>query len=112
MLIGIATFTIAKAIIVVTHSGYSATQLAGHRPKAKLFVFSGSDFILKKINLLWGVNGFYDHSLEDAEKLIEHLNKKLKNAALLNSGDEVIHVLSTPVWSHGHSNTVRLGSVE
>lgn len=107
-----AQSTVAKAIIVVTHSGYSAMQLAGHRPKAKLFVFSGSDFILKKINLLWGVNGFYDHSLEDAEKLIEHLNQKLKNAALLNSGDEVIHVLSTPVWSHGQSNTVRLGSVE
>lgn len=107
-----AQSTVAKAIIVVTHSGYSATQLAGHRPKAKLFVFSGSDFILKKINLLWGVNGFYDHSLEDAEKLIEHLNKKLKTAGLLKSGDEVIHVLSTPVWSHGHSNTVRLGSVE
>jgi len=107
-----AQSTSAKAIILVTHSGYSATKLAAHRPKAKLFVFSGNDFILKKINLLWGVNGFYDHSLEDTDKLMEHLNEKLKTAGLLKSGDELIHVLSTPVWSHGHSNTVRLGSVE
>ncbi|MBZ0241967.1 MAG: pyruvate kinase, partial [Bacteroidales bacterium] len=107
-----AQSTSAKAIIVVTHSGYSATKLAGHRPKAMLYVFSGSDFVLKKINLLWGVNGFYDNSLEDADKLIEHLNAKLKNVGLLKAGDDIIHVLSTPVWSHGRSNTVRLGSVD
>lgn len=102
----------AKAIIVVSHSGYSATQLAGHRPKSDLYVFSGSDFVLKKMNLLWGVNGFYDNGLEDADKMMKHLTNKLKNAGLIQSGDEIIHVLSTPVWSKGHSNTLRLGKVK
>jgi len=104
--------TAAKAIIVVTHSGYSAKQLASHRPKSALYVFSGSEFILKQINLLWGVHGFYDSSLEDADRMMEHLNSGLKKAGFLKTGDEVIHVLSTPVWSKGHSNTIRLGYIE
>ncbi|MBV5336868.1 MAG: pyruvate kinase, partial [Deltaproteobacteria bacterium] len=36
----IARQTQAAAIVVVTHSGYSALHLSSHRPKSKIYVFS------------------------------------------------------------------------
>ena len=101
----------ANAIIVSTHTGYSATRLASHRPKAKLYAFSGNEFVLRQMNLLWGVNGFFDSSLDEADKLMDHMNELLITAGKLKNGDRVIHVLSTPTWSRGNSNTIRLGNI-
>jgi pyruvate kinase len=101
----------ANAIIVSTHTGYSATRLASHRPKAKLYAFSGNEFVLRQMNLLWGVNGFFDSSLDEADKLMDHMNELLIAAGKLKNGDRVIHVLSTPTWSRGNSNTIRLGNI-
>lgn len=106
-----AQSTNASAIIISTHTGYSATRLAAHRPKARLFAFSGNVFVLRKMNLLWGVYGFHDSSLDEAGKLMDHLNQLLIEGGQLRKGDRVIHVLSTPTWSKGHSNTIRLGNL-
>ncbi|MDD4374366.1 MAG: pyruvate kinase [Bacteroidales bacterium] len=106
-----AQSTNASAIIVSTHTGYSATRLASHRPKAKLFAFSGNKFVLRQMNLLWGIYGFFDSSLDQADKLMNHLNDLLIEAGQLQKGDRVIHVLSTPAWSKGNSNTLRLGEL-
>lgn len=106
-----AQSTNASALILVTHTGYSARRMAAHRPRARLFAFSGNAFVLRQMNLLWGVNGFYDSSLDQADKLMNHLNDLLIAAGQLHKGDRVIHVLSTPTWSKGNSNTLRLGEL-
>jgi len=106
-----AQSTNACAIIVSTHTGYSAKRLSAHRPKARLFAFSGNVFVLRQMNLLWGVNGFHDSSLDEAVKLMHHLNQLLIDGGQLRKGDRVIHVLSTPTWSKSNSNTIRLGNL-
>lgn len=104
--------TQSKAIIVVTHSGYSAFRLSAHRPKSKLYVFSSSQYLLGQMNLLWGVQGFYENGLDEADRLMDSMNTILSQQNLIKKGDYIIHVLSTPVWNQGTSNTLRLGVVD
>jgi len=107
-----AKSTKSVAIVVVTHTGYSALRLSAHRPKSKLFVFSSDHFVLCQMNLLWGVQGFYDKALDETGKLLESINDTLKRHQLIQKGDTIINVLSTPVWKQGASNTLRLGIID
>jgi pyruvate kinase len=38
----------AKAIIVFTHSGYTAVRISSHRPKAAIYTFTGNKKLLIK----------------------------------------------------------------
>jgi pyruvate kinase len=107
--IEMAKSTNAGAIVVVTHSGYSAFKLASYRPKADLFVFSNNPQVLKTMSLVWGVQGFYDEAIDDAEHLMQRINRHLIDHKFIKAGDLVINLLSTPAWKVGSSNTLRLG---
>lgn len=101
----------AEAIVVVTHTGYSAQRLASHRPKAGLFVYSNNIHLLHALNLVWGVQGYYDAFVDDAEHLMQRLNSDLLKKGHIHKGQLIINILSTPSWKKGTSNTVRLGRV-
>ena len=71
----------AKAIITMTHSGYTAYKISSQRPKANIFVFSSNKKLLSTLSLLWGVSTFYynktistDHTVAD----IKHFLKENK----------------------------------
>lgn len=104
-----ARLTNASAIVVVTHTGYSAIRLASHRPKAKLLVFSNCHHILQTLNLVWGVEGFFDNDPDNSDQLTQNIGQRLISSNLLESGQYYIQVLSTPYWKKGASNTLRLG---
>ncbi|MDO8898182.1 MAG: pyruvate kinase [Bacteroidales bacterium] len=107
--IEMAKSTNAGAIVVVTHSGYSAFKLASYRPKADLFVFSNNRHVLNTLSLVWGVQGFYDEAIDDAEHLMQRINRHLIDREFIKAGELVINLLSTPAWKVGSSNTLRLG---
>ncbi|MBK9291678.1 MAG: pyruvate kinase [Bacteroidetes bacterium] len=104
-----ARLTKAAAIVVVTHSGYSAIRLASHRPKAKLLVFSNCRHILQTLNMVWGVEGFYDSDTDNSDQLMQRIGERLISQQLIENGAYYIQVLSTPSWKKGASNTLRLG---
>jgi pyruvate kinase len=106
-----AQLTQARAIVVVSYTGYSALRLASHRPESNLFVFSSNHFTLCALSLVWGVKGFYDDSINDADSLMEKINRWLVKEKYLQNGSLIVNVLSTPVVEKGSSNTVRLSIV-
>jgi pyruvate kinase len=106
-----AQLTQAKAIVVVSYSGYSAMRLASHRPKANLFVFSSNLYTLCALSLVWGVKGFYDNSIDSADTLMVKINLWLVKENHFLRGALIVNVLSTPVVQKGSSNTVRLSIV-
>lgn len=103
--------TQARAIVVVSNSGYSALRLASHRPQSSLFVFSPNHFTLCSLSLLWGVRGFYDDSINDADSLMEKINRWLVKEKHVQPGSLIVNVLSTPVVEKGSSNTLRLSNL-
>lgn len=102
----------AKAIVTMTHSGYTAFKISSQRPMANIIVLTGNKKILDTLSLVWGVTGLYydkmvstDHTIADAKYLL----KKLK---LVHEGDLVINIASMPIEEKGKSNMLKLSKVE
>lgn len=102
----------AKAIVTMTHSGYTAFKISSQRPKAECFVLTGNKKILDTLSLVWGVQGIYydkmvstDHTIADAKYL-------LKKNKFVEDGDLVINIASMPIEEKGKSNMLKLSRVE
>ena len=61
-----------KAIVTMTHSGYTAFKISSMRPKANIYAFTSNPSILCMLNLVWGVRAHYydktvstDHTIAD-----------------------------------------------
>ena len=101
----------AKAILTLTHSGYTAFKLSSHRPKAYIYVFTSNKEILAMVSLIWGVKGFYYDKFESTDSTINDLEEFLKNKNLLKEGDFYINVASMPIQTKGKTNTIKLSQV-
>lgn len=101
----------AKAIIVFTHSGYTAIRISSHRPKSQIFAFTNNKNILFKISLAWGIRPFYSDTYTHIDRAISESLKILKAKKLLSKGDCVVYVGTTPLKQHGSTNMVKVGYV-
>ncbi len=98
----------AKAIIAMTHSGNSAFQIASHRPKASIYIFTDNLPLLNTLNLLWGVRVFFYDKYESTDDTIRDVKHFLKEHNYVSEGDYVIHVASTPLNERATANMVKL----
>jgi pyruvate kinase len=101
----------AKAIIVFTHSGYTAIRISSHRPKSKIYAFTSNKKLLNKISMVWGIQPFYLSTYDSLDKAIHESTEILKAKKLLKEGDRIIHVCSTPLKLHGSTNMTKVSYV-
>jgi len=101
----------AKAIIVFTHSGYTAIRISSHRPKAKIYAFTSKKKLLNKISMVWGIQPFYLSTYDNLDTAIQDSIEMLKVKKLLKKGDCVIHVGSTPLNLHGMTNMMKVSKI-
>jgi pyruvate kinase len=101
----------AKAIVVFTHSGYSAIRISSHRPKSKIYAFTNNKNILQKISLAWGIKPFYLDTYNHLDQAIPASVKILKDKKLLTDGDCVVYVGTTPLKLHGSTNMMTVSYI-
>lgn len=102
----------AKAIITFTHSGYTAFQIAAHRPKAKIYAFTNNFELVSKLSLVWGVKVFYADIYKNIDEAIDFSIKFLIEKKLLKNEDIVVHTGSTPLHEKGRTNMVKISYVK
>jgi pyruvate kinase len=102
----------AKAIISMTHSGYTAQKLSSFRPTAAIYAFTGNHALLNKLSLVWGVQGFYYDKYVSTDHTIADIKYLLKKKGLVNDKDLIINIASMPINEKGQSNMVKLSYVE
>ncbi len=98
----------AKAIVTLTYSGYTAFQISALRPNSHIQVFSPNKKVLAMLNLFWGVKARYYDSDASTTKTIAQVNKIVVDKGVLESGDYVINLNSTPVKKKGMVNNLRI----
>jgi pyruvate kinase len=101
----------ARAIITFTHSGYTAFQIASHRPKAEIFAFTDNERIIRKLSLVWGVRSFHSKVFDNIDDYISHSIDRLLDLKLIQEEDVVIHVGSTPILERGRTNMIKMSFV-
>jgi len=100
-----------KAIITMSHSGYTGIKVASQRPNSEIFVFTGNRNILTQLSLVWGVTVFYYDKMVSTDHTIADIKYILKKQGLLKDGEFIINIASMPIAEMGMSNMLRLSKV-
>ncbi|MAR67858.1 MAG: pyruvate kinase [Crocinitomicaceae bacterium] len=101
----------AKAIVTMTHSGYTAFKISSQRPKAPIFVFSGNKILLSMMNLVWGVECFYYDKMVSTDHTIADIKYLLKKDGFVDEGDIIINTASMPIEDKGATNMLKLSYI-
>lgn len=101
----------AKAIITMSHSGYTGFKVSSQRPNSEIFIFTGNRKILGQLSLLWGVKAFYYDKMVSTDHTIADIKYILKKGGMLHEGEFVINIASMPIAEMGMSNMLRLSKV-
>jgi pyruvate kinase len=102
----------AKAIVSMTHSGYTAFELASYRPKAPVFIFTDNHQLLNTLSLIWGVKAFYYNKFATTDETIRDVNGLLKEMGYVAAQDLVINTASMPLHSRSRTNTIKVSRIE
>jgi len=102
----------SKAIVTMTHSGYTAAKISSFRPKAGIFAFTGNHSLLNKLSLVWGVEGFYYDKFVSTDHTIADIKYLLKKRGYVVEKDLIINIASMPINEKGQSNMVKLSYIE
>ncbi len=101
----------AKAIVVFSHSGYTAYQVASYRPKADIYIFTNNEKLLPKLSLLWGAKLYYAPTFSSIDDAVNEASKKLAEQGLVKNDDVLVFVGSTPIQAKGRTNMVKLTKI-
>ena len=82
-----------RAIVVFTHSGWSARMVATSRPQAPVLAVSDDARTCRRLNLLWGVVPVHGSVEESTVELNEVARRLARESGLASSGEHVLRVL-------------------
>jgi pyruvate kinase len=102
----------ASAIVTMTYSGYTAEKISAHRPASSICVFTSNRQILNKLNLYWGVRGFYYDGMVSTDQTFADVLHVLREKDYVQRGETVITVASMPIAARGTTNMLKVSVVE
>lgn len=102
----------AKAILTMTHSGYTAFKISSHRPRTHIAVFTANRNILNMLSLVWGVQTFFYDELASTDKTFADIKTMVVDTGLVVKGDRIIKIASMPIDELGMTNTLKISNVE
>ncbi len=101
----------ARAIIAMTHTGYSAFRLASQRTSADIFIFSTNRHLLKALSLVRGVTATPFARYLDTDTAMIDMQKSLISRGYIIKGDYIIYISSIPIGFAGKTNMLKLSLV-
>ncbi|XWN35524.1 MAG: pyruvate kinase [Roseivirga sp.] len=101
----------AQAIVCMTQTGWTAFELAKHRPRAAIFVFTANRPLLNAMGLVWGVRGFYYDKSVSTDDTFADIERILTQANYLKRGDVFISMASMPIQAREPTNMLKVNVV-
>ncbi|MBK6540272.1 MAG: pyruvate kinase [Flavobacteriales bacterium] len=97
-----------KAIVTMTHSGYTAFKISSMRPRANIYAFTSNPAILCMLNLVWGVRAHYYDKTVSTDHTIADIKHILRNKKFVQQGELVINIASMPIAEKGMANMLKV----
>lgn len=101
----------AKAIVSVTHSGFSARCVSRYRPRRLILGITDRPDVVRVMNLSWGVHGVLVPKISDTDTTLEGIEQLLKEQGWISPGDRVIYTAGMPLLMRGATNMVKVSVV-
>jgi len=102
----------AKAIVGMTASGYTAFKSSSHRPNANIFIFTGNNALINKMNLVWGTRAYHYDKADSTDSTIADVEAILKREGHVQTGDIFIFLASMPILDRARTNTLKINVVK
>lgn len=99
----------ARAILVPTLSGHTATMISSFRPDQSIIAVTPDKSIQRKLLLNWGITPLCMPKIaDDSEEMIQNAVKTMMDAELSSFGDKIILCAGIPLQSSIPVNTIRV----
>lgn len=102
----------ASAIMAITKSGYTASQMARFRPEIPILALTPYDTTYYRMALEWGVQTFRIPNSAILEELMQDAMQKAKARGFVKSGDRVVMTAGLPLNVTGNTNIIRVAKIE
>ncbi|QZT38134.1 pyruvate kinase [Halosquirtibacter xylanolyticus] len=87
----------AKAIIVISETGFAAAHIARHRPDANIFVFTPHRKMVHSLSLIWGVRTFFLPKMPTVtSEFLSWMEKEMVHKNYLKKDDRYVFVGTLP----------------
>jgi pyruvate kinase len=102
----------ASAIVVVTRSGQTAQVISRYRPGPRIIAITDRPKILRRINLLWGIQGVVvDELAGDSDTALQFIQEKLVETCLVEKGEFTVVLAGQPFFARGSTNFIKVERV-
>jgi len=108
---GLADRLGARAIVVATLSGFTARQVARHRPRVPIIALTPSEAVRRQLSLVWGVDAACLAAYDDAGRFLHEYGMRARATGLVAPGDLVIVTAGWPLAQPGITNLLHVGTV-
>lgn len=102
----------AKAIATITHSGTTARRIAKFRPRVPVIAFTESIEVRRQLMLVWGVSPVQLDELFETDLSVKRMEEYLKECGVVRSGERLVIAAGIPVTKRGHSNMIKISTIE
>lgn len=97
----------AKAIVVFTRSGGTATLISAFRPSTPIIAFTTSLEIRRRLSIYWGIHCTDVGIMENTDQQISAVEKKLL-ASGFHKSDLVVITMGIPIETRGSTNLMKV----
>src|SRR5215210_2436888 len=101
-----------KCIVCPTNTGTTARLISAYRPKAPVLALSPRPDIVRRCQLLWGVQARLHEEPQETLDLIETCADAAKDAGLAKPGDKIGITAGLPAGRAGGTNLFKVHDVE
>jgi pyruvate kinase len=98
----------AKAILVPTFTGRTASAVARLRPRRPIVALTHVDWAMRQLALEWGVTPLLISESDNVDELWGYAIDAARNAGLVTSGDRVVITAGTAVNIPGSTNVIKV----
>ncbi len=98
----------AKAILVPTFSGHTASAVARLRPRRPIVALTHVDWAMRQLALEWGVTPVLITETGNVEDLWRLAVEAARDAGIVESGDRVVITAGTAVNIPGSTNVIKV----
>jgi len=98
----------AVAIVAFTQSGSTARLASKCRPAVPIVAATPLPETARRCNLYWGVQPVIIEPVDRTDRMIENIDRSLRELGIASDGDVVVVTAGTPIGLRGSTNMMRV----
>jgi pyruvate kinase len=98
----------AAAIVVATRSGFSARNVARHRPRVPIVALTPDEATRRRLSLVWGVAALAAPWFDDTDALLAGFRDAVRPTGLVPEGAPVVVTAGWPFADAGTTNLLHV----